>query len=152
MQFKVPQYIEMESKIIGQFTFKQVIYIGGALGISYVLFKVLPVILALPIAGAVVLFSWALIFFPNRKFGKPFIEITEAAFKYITKSRLYTWKRGVPKPKDEVRVKTIKRESLLSIPKVSTGKLKDISKNLEVGSEKKVSKEPINGEAGNSYI
>jgi len=136
MQFKVPQYIEMESKIVGQFTFKQVVYIGGALGMSYVLFKILPVLLALPIAGVVILFSWALVFFPKQKFGKPFIEITESAIKYITKSRLYTWKRSVTKPMVHVKEKIIKREALLSIPKVSTGKLKDISKNLEVGPEK----------------
>ncbi len=150
MQFKVPQFIEMESKIVGQFTFKQVVYIGGALGVSYVLFKVLPMLLALPIAGVVVLFSWALVFFPKQKFGKPFIEITESAFKYITKSRLYTWKRGRPEPKMETREKIIKREPILSIPKVSTGKLKDISKNLEVGPEKISEEDPAIKEISNS--
>jgi len=133
MQFKVPQYIEMESKIIGQFTFKQVVYIGGALGMSYVLFKILPALLALPVAGAIVLFTWALVFFPKQKFGKPFIEITESAVKYIAKSRLYTWKRSAPKPITQTKEKIIKKEPLLSIPKISTGKLKDVSKNLEVG-------------------
>jgi len=132
MQFKVPQFIEMESKIIGDLTFKQAIYIGGTAGIAYVLFKTLPAFLALPIIGIVALFGWALAFYPKQKFGKPFIEITESAFKYIAKDRLYTWKRSVPKSKQRVEEGEV-REPLLSIPKVSSGKLSNISKDLEVG-------------------
>lgn len=131
MQFKVPQFIEMESKIFGPLTFKQAIYIGGALGISYVLLKILPNIIAVPLIGAVALFGWALAFYPKQKFGKPFIEITEAAFKYITKGRLYTWKRNDREPQKDTDEETL--EPLLSIPKISGGKLSSTSKDLEMG-------------------
>ena len=134
MQFKVPQFIEMESKILGPLTFKQAIYIGGAAGISYVLFKLLPTILALPLIIVVALFGWALTFYPKQKFGKPFIEITEAAFRYITKGRLYTWRRKEREPNPLNNKDGDEKESLLSIPKVSRGKLSSISKSLEVGS------------------
>jgi hypothetical protein len=132
MQFKVPQFIEMESKILGNFTFKQAVYMGGSLGISYVLLKILPVILSIPLIIFVLSFGWALAFLPKKKYGKPFIEITEAAFRYITRTRLYTWKREEVKQKKEVSEKK-ESEPLLSVPKISGNKLGDISKNLEVG-------------------
>jgi len=131
MQFKVPQFIDIESKIIGSLTFKQVIYIGGAGGMAYVLLKALPIFLAIPLIVIVGSFGWALAFYPKQKLGKPFIEVTEAAFKYFIKGRLYIWKRG--KRKEKIVEEEIKKEPTLSIPKVSTGKLREVSKELEVG-------------------
>lgn len=131
MQFKVPQFIEMESKIFGPLTFKQAIYVGGSLGMSYVLFKILPILLSIPLIILVLLFGWALSFLPKQKYGKAFIDISEAAFKYIIKTRLYTWKR------EEVKQKPTEKEggdvgALLSIPKISGNRLRSVSKNLEV--------------------
>jgi len=122
----------MESKILGNFTFKQAIYMGGSLGISYVLLKILPTLLSIPLIILVLLFGWALAFLPKRKYGKPFIEIVEAAFRYIVKVRLYTWKREEPKPK-AMEEETARKEPLLSVPKISGNKLSGISKDLEVG-------------------
>lgn len=135
MQFNVPQFIEIESKIIGPLTFKQVIYVGGSLGISYLTLKILPTFLAIPIIIIVLLFGWALTFLPKRKYGKPFISIVESAFKYIVKERLYTWKREerAPKPTENEPA----RSSVVQIPKISGNKLAGLSKNLEVGSSQK---------------
>ena len=130
MQFKVPQFIEVESKIIGPLTFKQAIYVGGSLGFSYVLLKVLPTFLSVPSIILVLLFGWALAFLPRRKYGKTFIEIVEAAFKYIVGARLYTWKRGVLEPKKEGV--SDDNEPLLFVPKISSGKLDKVSKDLEL--------------------
>ena len=136
MQFNVPQFIEMESKIIGSLTFKQVIYIGGSLGISYVLVKVLPMFIAVPIIIVVLIFGWALTFLPKQKYGKPFISIVEAAFRYITRNRLYTWKREPKKPK--ATENTINTQApTISVPKISGNKLSGLSKNLEVGDSQK---------------
>ena len=38
MQFQVPQFIETEDKIIGPFSIKQFIYVGAAIGISFMLY------------------------------------------------------------------------------------------------------------------
>jgi len=136
MQFKVPQFIEIESKIIGSLTFKQAIYVGGAAGISYVLFDILPTLFAIPLILIVALFGWALAFLPKRKYGKPFISIVESAIKYATGGKLYTWKRKDIKSKNKPR-KSIhgieKKKSLLFIPKVSGGGLSAASKRLEAG-------------------
>jgi len=132
MQFKVPQFIEMESKIIGSLTFKQVVYVGGSIGISYVLLKILPTFLSVILIVIVLTFGWALAFIPKQKYGKPFIAITEAAFKYFIKERLYVWKRGERKPETkEMEISGV--TPVLSVPKISEGKLREASKKLEVG-------------------
>ena len=55
MQFQVPQFIEVEDRILGPLTFKQFIYLVGGAGISFVLYVLLPfffaVLLILPIVG-----------------------------------------------------------------------------------------------------
>ncbi len=136
MQFKVPKFIEMESKIFGPLTFKQFIYVGGGAGLSYVLLKLLPTALALPAILIVALFAWSLAFTRRDKYGKPFVEVTEAAFKYFTKTRLYTWKR-TPKRPEEVVEDYTQKDPLLSIPKVTVGKLSDKLHDMETQQEEK---------------
>lgn len=133
MQFKVPQYIEVEDKIIGPLTFKQAIYVGGGLGVAFVLWRLLPFVIAGPLIGGVGLLSWALAFYPKQKLGKPFIEILEAAFKYKMRGNLYTWKKTQPKKTAKKQEVDLTRAPLLSVPSVSSGGLKDKAANLDVG-------------------
>lgn len=91
MQFKVPQFLEIEDKIFGPFTFREFVYLAGGAGICYMLFKLLGIWLgAIPILIVAGL-SLALTFYhPN---GKPFINMIEAGIKYALQSKLYIWKR-----------------------------------------------------------
>ena len=91
MQFKVPQFLEIEDKIFGPFTFREFVYLAGGGGLCFVLYKFLGLWLgALPIL-AVAGFSLALTFYrPN---NKPFINMIEAGFNFTLKDKLYIWKR-----------------------------------------------------------
>lgn len=136
MQFKVPQYIEVEDKVFGPFTIKQFIYVVGAAGASYVLWILLPSLVAIffiiPIAG----FAWALAFFPKAKYGKSFASLVESAFSYVTSSHLYTWKK-VPKKiseDDDTEIILKSHEVGFNLPEVSQSKLKDLAWNLDVAS------------------
>jgi uncharacterized protein involved in cysteine biosynthesis len=56
MQFKVPQFIDIEDKIFGPLTWKQFAYTLGGAGIVYLIFKVIPStivagIVSIPIGG-----------------------------------------------------------------------------------------------------
>jgi hypothetical protein len=92
MQFKVPQFLDIEDKIFGSFTFREFVYLAGGAGLCFVLFRLLgllwgsvPILL---VAG----FSLALAFYkPN---NKPFINMLEAGTKYLIQDKLYIWKRG----------------------------------------------------------
>lgn len=138
MQFQVPQYIEVEDKLVGPLSFKQFIYLAGAGGVSYILFRKLPLLLGLPLIAVVMGFALLLAFYPREKFGKPFVEILQSGFKYFTRNRLYTWKRVAPE------VTTNKKQAdggqtrgpIMPIPTVSEGKLKDLSWNIDVAGDK----------------
>jgi hypothetical protein len=104
MMFNVPQYIDVEDKIAGPFTAKQVgwmIACGGVLFILYSIFELIPfVILAIPI---VLLFAALAFYKPN---GQPFIRFLMHAFLFLFRPKVAIWERPVrpmmPKKEDPV--------------------------------------------------
>ena len=70
MEFKVPQFIDIEDKIVGSFTFVQVIYVVGAGAMSYVLWTTIPSFLKfikITRFAAIVGFGLARSFYPKEK-------------------------------------------------------------------------------------
>ncbi|MFA6257615.1 MAG: PrgI family protein [Candidatus Paceibacterota bacterium] len=93
MQFKVPQFLDIEDKIFGPFTFREFVYLAGGAGLCFILYKLLGLILGLIPILAIAGFSLALTFYkPN---NKPFINMIESSFKYFTQNKLYIWKKSV---------------------------------------------------------
>src|SRR3989344_5636802 len=137
MDFKVPQFIEIEDKIFGPFSFKQFLYLAGGAGIIYLLYKALPFILALIPILIVGGLSLALTFY--RINDKPFIFILEAYFKYLLKDKLYIWKKdkqasakNIPKDNPIDETELLKENVTNYMPKLSESKLKDISWSLDI--------------------
>jgi hypothetical protein len=136
MQFKVPQFLEIEDKIFGPFTFRQFIYLAGGAGLCFVLYRLFGLVLgAVPIliiAG----FAGALTFYrPN---NKPFVYALEAGFKYFTQSKLYIWKtsdnirdRGPDSPNPREGYSPLYKTGAENI-KLSESKLKDLAWSLDV--------------------
>lgn len=128
MRFQVPQYIEVEDKIIGPLTLKQFIYLAGGAAGAFVAWRFLPQLVAFLVIPAIGALAAALAFFKVN--NKPFVNTLEAAFKYTFGSKLYIWKK-VPK------VITAKEEeegtyASLYVPKLSDSKLKDLNWSLDV--------------------
>jgi hypothetical protein len=94
MQFKVPQFIDIEDKVFGPLTFKQFAYLAGGAGFGYLSFKFLPLILAIFIGPAIVGFALALAFMKYNE--KPFIHVVESFIRYYSHSRLYLWHKQAP--------------------------------------------------------
>lgn len=90
MQFQVPQFLDVEDKIIGPFTIKQFLYLTGGVGMGYLALRFIPFV-GFIIAIAVVGLGGALGFYKIN--GKPFIFIIEAGFNYLQSTRLYIWRR-----------------------------------------------------------
>ena len=127
MQFKVPQFLEIEDKIFGPFTFKEFVYLAGGAGLCFILYRLLGIwVGGIPII-IVASFSLALTFYrPN---SKPFINMLESVFKYIFQNKLYIWKKG------KMKTLTSKEEVALSpvqSPKLSSGKLRDLAWSLDI--------------------
>lgn len=137
MEYQVPQFIEVENKIVGPLTLRQFIYIAGAAGLCVAFFVYLNIVfallLSLPIAGL----AAALAFY--RVNGKPFAEILEAGFNYYTRSKLFLWRREEPK-RDERSVtasaaaaaEAALRNAPREAPKLTRGKLSELAWSLDV--------------------
>ncbi|MFZ2048907.1 MAG: PrgI family protein [Minisyncoccia bacterium] len=132
MRFKVPQFIDVEDKIIGPLTFKQFIYLGGGAGICAVLFKFLNMYIAIILGLPILVFAVALAFYrPN---SKPFIELVQAFFEYMISSRLYVWKREEKTPVARKSGEEMPQAQIY-VPKLSESKLKELSYALDVHEE-----------------
>jgi len=127
MQFQVPQFIEVEDKIFGPLTFKQFLYVAGGIGLSAIIYRLLPLFIAALLILPLMTLALALAFY--RVNDKPFIEMLEAAFNYTTKGKLYLWKKQAPKPA-EAAIK-IADEPIVG-PKLSESKLKELAWSLDV--------------------
>jgi hypothetical protein len=130
MRFEVPQFIDIEDKIFGPLTFKQFIYVAGGGGLCYALYKLLPIFLAIPLILAVALLSYALAFYKLN--GQAFITVGQAFLVYLTKNKLYVWKKEIPQtPKKVEQKQTI--VPIVEEPKeINARRIQDLARNLDI--------------------
>ncbi len=129
MQFRVPQFIDVEDKIFGPFTFKQFLYMGGGAGLAYIIARTLPLIVAIILVPAILGLAAALTF--ARINNKPFAQILEYYLKFSTQSKLYIWKKAPPKKKTGTTMPSKAADALFT-PKFTDSRLKDIAWSLDV--------------------
>jgi hypothetical protein len=130
MVAKVPQFIEVEDKIFGPLTFKQFLYIvGGAAG-CFVIWSILPKIIAiflvLPLAGL----ALALAFYEVNK--RPFVVMLESFVRYHLGSKLYLWNKSSSKIKSKAKEKEGQELRSVTSPKLSESKLAELAWSLDV--------------------
>jgi len=131
MQFKVPQFIDIEDKLFGPFTFRQFVYMVGGGGMVFVIYKVLPLWLAIIPMLLVGGLAALLVFY--RINNKPFAYYLQAGISYAISSKLYLWKQRLVKSTDKNEVDNIKITSKASnLPMMTENKLKDLSWSLDV--------------------
>lgn len=130
MRYQVPQFIEVEDKIFGPFTFKQFAYMVGGAGIAFLAYRFLPIYIAVFIIVPALALGAALAFY--RLNGRPFIDVLESAFNYAFSSKLYIWKR------EDKKLEAKKEEDIagevtgISVPRLSQSKLKDLTWSLDI--------------------
>jgi len=95
MQFQVPQFIDIEDKVIGPLTIKQFLYLLGAGFIVFIVYKMLnlfaTILLAIPIIGIAIALAFV-------KIGnQPFINFLKNFFGFIRKPDFYVWKKPIGK-------------------------------------------------------
>lgn len=91
MRFEVPQFIEIEDKIIGPLTWKQFVYLAGGGGVLIALFLTTPFIIFVLIGIPVGVLSAALAF--HRVNNRPFSIFLESIVTYFSGTKLYLWKK-----------------------------------------------------------
>ncbi len=130
MQFQVPQFIEVEDKIFGPLTFKQFIYIGGGLGASYLLWRLLPVYLASPLIAIIVGFAAGLAFFQFN--GRPLIIAVEHAFFFFMHGKLYLWDNTRKVKRLPEMIKASPLASSVYVPHLSESRLHELAWSLDI--------------------
>lgn len=151
MLFNVPQFIDVEDKIVGPLTGKQLLWMlgmGGVLLISWMSFKgAVFFIIAIPAS----LIFVALAFY--RPYNQPLLSFAIHAFYYMIRPKVYVWKRTAEKnyfkkregiAPIEKEKKTITQEDIQSFARLldSEGAERDerMNKILEAGMNKKQKK------------
>jgi hypothetical protein len=136
MEYQVPQFIEVEDKIVGPLTLRQFIYVTGGGGLCVVFFvylgKIPAILLSLPVAGL----AGALAFYKVN--GKPFVEFLEAGFNYYTRSKLFLWKRADAPATPAVTAPTENAPATpnKATPRLTRGKLADLAWSLDASQKK----------------
>jgi hypothetical protein len=132
MQFQVPQFIEVEDKIFGPLTFKQFVYCAGGAGACYLLWRVLPFILAVPVIIGVGGLAASLAFMQWN--GRPFIIGLESGFFYLLRSKLYLWNNAAKKPlqKKGASVSPQEKQGGVYVPKLSESRLHELAWSLDI--------------------
>ena len=134
MQFKVPQFLDIEYKIFGPFTFKEFVYLAGGAGLCFIIYKLLGFFWgAIPILAIAALSIALARYRPN---NKPFIDMIQAGFSYLTQSKLYIWKRREKKrnkiDSEEPTGSRIGINMNRETVRLSGNKLRDLAWSLDV--------------------
>jgi len=131
MQFQVPQFIEVEDKIVGPLTFKQFVFIAGGFGMAYVFWRLLPLIAAAPLIVGSLGFAAALAFLQIN--GRPFLIALEHGFYFFLHPKLYLWsnarsKKATTKRAEEPTEKT----AAVYVPRLTDSRLHELSWSLDI--------------------
>lgn len=134
MQFRVPQFIDMEDKIVGPLTLKQFGYILGAGGFSFLIWTFVPIkIIAVVLIIAISSLFLALAFVKIN--NRPFADILESAFAYYTGNRVYTWKQpteATTRQEDPITKVVADTTKEVAISKANKDRLHELSYGLDV--------------------
>jgi len=130
MQFRVPQFIDVEDKIFGPFTFKQFAYLAGGAGLIFIIYKFMGLILGIIFIIPVGVLTFLLVFYKIN--NRPFIYYLQAGIQYLFSNRLYIWKQRIAKPEAKKADGEFSPIITQIVPMTTSSKLKDIAWSLDV--------------------
>lgn len=133
MQYPVPQFDDVEDKVIGPLSFRQFIYLAGGVGLSYALFRLLPAGINLLVIGPVAGLSLALAFYKIN--NQPFISIIESAFYYSLRNKLYLWSHRRPQQAQPTTTRAVVGSESLEVPSMSNSKIKELAWSLDINEQ-----------------
>ncbi|MFH1129450.1 MAG: PrgI family protein [Patescibacteria group bacterium] len=135
MQFQVPQFIDIEDKVIGPMTIKQFLYLLTSGVTIFIIYKILnivaTIILAIPIAGIGIALAFV------RVSNQPFVNFIKNFMGFIKKPDFYVWKKPIGKnnlpEQTEERVEIIKKmPAKTKLNQETKDNLQDMSWKVEI--------------------
>lgn len=134
MRFQVPQFIDIEDKIVGPLTLKQFIYIAIAFGISMFFYFTISfyIWIIITLIIGIIAFAFAFLKINNQPFSRMFVSI----INFYLKPKIYVWHPENPtiqKTNENIK-KNINSSLLDSLEKIISGfALKKAQENVLVG-------------------
>lgn len=133
MQYQVPQFIDIEDKIIGPLTLKQFGYVAGAafaVGMMYFFFKLWVVIFfGLPIVALALALAFV------KVNNRPFIFFVKSFIMFNIKPQLYLWQKIRETPKAAPKAAPVAAQPTAVEERLSAAKLRELAASLDVGSQ-----------------
>jgi len=128
--FQVPQFIDIEDKIIGPISLRQFLILVGTAAIVFLLFKVLQVWLWIIVGGSIGALGMALAFLKIN--GQNFSRVAVNFLKYMINPRLYVWQRSGEKKVllKQTPIKIEKKDDL-SKKRLNASELEEMAKKLD---------------------
>lgn len=130
MQASVPQFIDVEDRIIGPLTLKQFLYLAGGGGIIFALWFFVKLSVLIMLAIPIGTLSLALAFYQIN--GRPFIFFLTGLFSFAFKPQLYLWQR-MPEKVKMGGIGVAKKVKASPQKQVSGKKLEDLAQSLDIG-------------------
>lgn len=133
MQFQVPQYIDVEDKIVGPLTLKQFLYVAAAGGLSFMLFFYVQtwlwLVLSVFLTGAAASLAFVKI---N---GRPLVRVILSAVHFYWQPQTYVWQpEHLNLPKTESTLRGF--AGGMSLEKIVSGlSLRNAWQNVQTGSK-----------------
>jgi hypothetical protein len=136
MRFAVPQFIEIEDKIFGPFTWKQFVYLCGGIGVAAVTFLATPIfifaLIGIPASGI----AFLLAFYPVN--NRPFSIFLESVFSFYSSNRIYHWRRKKDNIYSAENHTSIEIEpQKITVPKRRKGGINSLARQLELNALQK---------------
>ncbi|MFZ5559569.1 MAG: PrgI family protein [Patescibacteria group bacterium] len=132
MQFQVPQFTDIEDKIIGPLTLKQFLYLLVAAVIIFILYKLFSlfvvIVLAIPVVGLTIALAFVTV---N---NQPFINVIKNFLGFLRKPDFYVWKKPIAKtPREEETPQIIEKTPPGKKTKpITKEKLQEIGWKIEI--------------------
>lgn len=128
--FNVPQFIDIEDKLVGPLTAKQLGWLGAAGVIGLVLWATLD-FSAFLIGMAIDLMIFGSLAF-YKPYNQPLIQFIFSSIYFLFRPRVYVWRRNYDNIKTVSKKPVEKKGPAVSERKViDSGKIKEISKILD---------------------
>lgn len=129
MLFNVPQFIDIEDKIVGPFTGKQLGWMAVAGVILLILWNILDTSAFIVAAIVVCGIFGALAFY--KPYNQPLTKFIASSFHFAFKPKMYVWKRSYADLKINKSKKPVKKEEPYQRKTLTSEKIQEIIKRVE---------------------
>lgn len=130
MLFGVPQYIDVEDKIAGPLTAKQLLWMFGMGATLLILWSMLEQAAFFVVAVPVVIFFLAFAFY--RPYNQPLIKFVFSGFTFLLRPKIYSWQR-TPEIKKGKKHSSAQLLTGRKEKKVSLDEIKELAKVVDSG-------------------